>query len=68
MKIKFSLKPSKLLLLLTSLGVIFSITSFNINALADTPTAICQGIANDVNNNIPETKAQGNPVPVLELF
>ena len=27
------------------------------------PTAICQGIANDVNNNILETVEQGNPVP-----
>ena len=27
------------------------------------PTVVCQGIANDVNNNILETVAQGNPVP-----
>ena len=27
------------------------------------PTAVCQGIANDVNNNILETVAQGNPFP-----
>ena len=28
-----------------------------------TPTVVCQGIANDENNNILETVAQGNPVP-----
>ena len=28
-----------------------------------TPTVVCQGIANDVNNNILETVAQGNPEP-----
>ena len=27
------------------------------------PTVVCQGIANDVNNNILETVEQGNPVP-----
>ncbi|MBO5737301.1 MAG: hypothetical protein J6S04_05790, partial [Clostridia bacterium] len=29
----------------------------------DDATVVCQGIANDVNNNILETVAQGNPVP-----
>ena len=39
-------------------------TTFSKNvAKADTATVVCQGIANDVNNNILETVAQGNPEP-----
>ena len=50
------------LLFATLLGIM-QISMKTTNAQAATPTVTCQGIANDMNNNILETVEQGNPVP-----
>ncbi len=67
---KFRLKLISSLLVAGSaiFGSILHIAGSTKNAFAASPTAICQGIANDENNNIAETTAQLNPVPIYRTL